>query len=85
MTLPRAAGIASRRSSSCALSENRVLAVLVFDDREVQNRIMQLERHYSPDELRRAANYLNEQFRGRTLPQVRAGDPAPAARKRTST
>ena len=45
--------------------------VLVFDDREVQNRIIQLERHYSSDELKRAANYLNEQFRGRTLSQVR--------------
>jgi heat-inducible transcriptional repressor len=53
------------------LSENRVLAVLVFNDREVQNRIIHLERHYSPDELKRASNYLNEQFRGRTLTQVR--------------
>jgi heat-inducible transcriptional repressor len=53
------------------LSENRVLAVLVFNDREVQNRMIHLERYYSPDELRRASNYLNEQFRGRTLTQVR--------------
>jgi heat-inducible transcriptional repressor len=43
----------------------------VFNDREVQNRIIQLERYYSPDELRRASNYLNDQFRGRTLTQVR--------------
>jgi heat-inducible transcriptional repressor len=48
-----------------------VLAILVFDDREVQNRILQLDRHYSPEELRRAAVLLNEQFRGRTLDQVR--------------
>src|SRR5205807_8980601 len=54
-----------------ALSENRVLVVLVYNDREVQNRIIQLERHYSPDELKRAPNYLSEQFRGRSLPQVR--------------
>jgi heat-inducible transcriptional repressor len=53
------------------LSENRVLAVLVLNDREVQNRIIQLERYYSPDELKRAANFLNEKFRGRTLSQVR--------------
>jgi heat-inducible transcriptional repressor len=53
------------------LSENRVLVVLVFNDREVQNRIIQLERHYSADELKRASNYLNEQFRGRTLGEVR--------------
>ena len=53
------------------LSENRVLVVLVFNDREVQNRIIQLERHYSADELKRASNYLNEQFRGRGLTQAR--------------
>ncbi|MGH8261169.1 MAG: HrcA family transcriptional regulator, partial [Steroidobacteraceae bacterium] len=39
--------------------------------REVQNRIIQLERRFSPDELKRAANFLNEKCRGRTLPQVR--------------
>jgi hypothetical protein len=32
---------------------------------------LQLDRHYSPEELRRAAVLLNEQFRGRTLDQVR--------------
>jgi len=53
------------------LSENRILAILVVDGREVQNRIIQLDRYYSPDQLRRAANYLNEHFRGRSLPEVR--------------
>jgi heat-inducible transcriptional repressor len=43
----------------------------VLDNREVQNRIVQLERYFSADELKRAAHYLNEQCRGRTLPQVR--------------
>jgi heat-inducible transcriptional repressor len=52
------------------LSENRILAILVIDGREVQNRIIQLDRYYSPDQLRRAANYLNENFRGRSLPEV---------------
>jgi len=53
------------------LAENRVLVVLVFNDREVQNRIIQLERHFSPDELKRASNFLNDQFRGRGLAQAR--------------
>ncbi|KPJ80393.1 MAG: HrcA family transcriptional regulator [Gammaproteobacteria bacterium SG8_30] len=53
------------------LSENRILAILVIDGREVQNRIIQLDRYYSPDQLRRAANYLNENFRGRSLPEVK--------------
>jgi heat-inducible transcriptional repressor len=71
VTVPRTRAASITQIEFVALSENRVLAVLVFDDREVQNRIIQLERRYSPDELKRAANYLNEQFRGRTLREVR--------------
>ncbi len=71
VTVPRAQQASITQVEFVVLSENRVLAVLVFDDREVQNRIIQLERYYSPDELKRASNYLNEQFRGRTLTQVR--------------
>ncbi|MBV8497594.1 MAG: heat-inducible transcriptional repressor HrcA [Gammaproteobacteria bacterium] len=71
VTLPRPRQAALTQIEFVALSENRVLVVLVFNDREVQNRIIQLERHFSPDELKRAANYLNEQFRGRSLQEVR--------------
>jgi heat-inducible transcriptional repressor len=71
VTVPRTRQAAVTQIEFVALSENRVLVVLVFNDREVQNRIIQLERHYSPDELKRASNYLNEQFRGRSLREVR--------------
>jgi heat-inducible transcriptional repressor len=71
VTLPRARSTAITQIEFVGLSENRVLVVLVYNDREVQNRIIQLERHYSPDELKRASNYLNEQFRGRSLREVR--------------
>jgi heat-inducible transcriptional repressor len=71
VTLPRARQSALTQIEFVGLSENRVLGVLVFNGREVQNRIIQLERHYSPDELKRASNYLNEQFRGRSLGEVR--------------
>ena len=72
VTLPRAQQASVTQIEFVVLSENRVLVVLVFNDREVQNRIIQLERYYSPDELKRASNFLNEQVRGRTLAQVRA-------------
>ena len=72
VTLPRAQQASVTQIEFVALSENRVLVVLVFNDREVQNRIIQLERYYSPDELKRASNFLNDQVRGRTLGQVRA-------------
>jgi len=71
VTLPRTRQAAVTQIEFVALSENRVLVVLVFNDREVQNRIIQLERRYSPNELKRASNYLNEQFRGRSLREVR--------------
>src|SRR5579871_3640741 len=71
VTVPRTQQASITHVEFVVLSENRVLAVLVFNDREVQNRIIQLERYYSPDELRRASNYLNEQFRGRSLTEVR--------------
>ncbi|MBS0364222.1 MAG: heat-inducible transcriptional repressor HrcA [Proteobacteria bacterium] len=71
VTVPRTRQVAVSQIEFVALSENRVLVVLVFNDREVQNRIIQLERHYSPDELKRASSYLNEQFRGRSMREVR--------------
>jgi heat-inducible transcriptional repressor len=71
VTLPRTRSAAITHIEFVPLSENRVLVVLVFNEREVQNRIIQLERHFSPDELKRASNYLNEQFRGRSLREVR--------------
>jgi heat-inducible transcriptional repressor len=71
VTLPRATQASITQIEFVGLSENRVLVVLVYGEREVQNRIIQLERYYSPDELRRASNFLNDQFRGRSLDEVR--------------
>src|ERR1700728_790321 len=70
VTLPLAQAVSLTQIEFLALSENRVLVVLVFDDREVQNRIIQLDRHYTAEELRRAASFLNDHCIGRTLPQI---------------
>lgn len=53
------------------LSENRVLVVLLFNDQDVQNRIIELDRNVSMDELNKIANYLNEQCVGKTLGDAR--------------
>ena len=50
----------------------RVLAILVFADNEVQNRIIQTRRTYEAGELERIANYLNHHFAGRSLADIRA-------------
>jgi heat-inducible transcriptional repressor len=71
VTLPRSPVTRTTQIEFVSLSENRVLVILVFDDHEVQNRIIQLERHFGAEELKRASNYLNEQLRGRSLAQLR--------------
>jgi heat-inducible transcriptional repressor len=70
VTLPLTQAATLTQIEFLGLSENRVLVVLVLNDREVQNRIVQLERRYSAEELRRAAAFLNEHCHGRTLLQV---------------
>jgi heat-inducible transcriptional repressor len=70
--VPRQAHASLSQIEFIGLSENRILAILVVNGREVQNRVLQLDRYYSPEQLRRAASHLNEQFRGRELDEVRA-------------
>jgi heat-inducible transcriptional repressor len=71
VTLPRMSHSALTQIEFLPLSERRVLAILVVDGREVQNRILQLDRRYGAEELRRASNYLNREFAGKELEQVR--------------
>lgn len=71
VTLPRQTHAELSQIEFLPLSDNRVLAVLVTNGREVQNRIVHLDRHFAAEELRRAANYLNQQFSGRDLNAVR--------------
>ena len=71
VTLPVAPASTLSQVEFVSLSDKGVLVILVFNDREVQNRIIQLERRYSADELRRAAAVINESCRGLTLPELR--------------
>jgi heat-inducible transcriptional repressor len=71
VTLPNPNYVALSHIEFVGLSENRALAIMVMNNREVQNRVVQLDRPTSGEELRRAANYLNEAFSGHSLPDVR--------------
>jgi heat-inducible transcriptional repressor len=71
VTVPRRTQLTLRQIEFLALSERRVLAILVVNNREVQNKIFPVQRDFTQDELQRAGNYLTEQFRGRDLYQVR--------------
>ncbi len=67
VTLPRRNLSILRRIEFLPLSGNRVLAILVVNQREVQNRVIHTERAYGADELEQYANALNEHFAGRDL------------------
>jgi heat-inducible transcriptional repressor len=71
VTLPRRSHTALRQIEFLPLSDRRVLAILVLNDRDVQNRILDVQRDFSADELIRAGNYLTEHFGGRELQDVR--------------
>jgi heat-inducible transcriptional repressor len=71
VTIPRQPHQSLSQIEFLPLSENRVLVVMVINGRDVQNRIVHLERYYTAEELRRAANFLNQQFGGKELSQIR--------------
>lgn len=72
VTVPRAPRVTLRQIEFLPLSENRVLVILVVNDREVQNRILQTDRNYTASELIEAQNFINEHYAGLVLEQVRS-------------
>lgn len=69
--MPKTEYQALRQVEFLPLSDNRVLVILVINDRDVQNRVIQTERNYSPSELVQAANYLNSAFAGKNINTVK--------------
>ena len=54
------------------LSENRILVVLVSAPNIVHNRIIRLKVSFSKEELEKTANYLNAEFSGKSLAEIRS-------------
>lgn len=67
VTLPQREQHILRHLEFLPLSDNRVLVILVINEREVQNRIIITERQYSLTELNQAAHFLNQHFLGKDL------------------
>jgi len=71
VTLPRRDVSTLRYMEFLPLSDQRVLVILVVNDHEVQNRVIHTDRDYSRAELEQATNFLNEQFAGWDLGNIR--------------
>lgn len=67
VTIPKHERAEFRQIEFLPLSDQRVLAILVMNRQEVQNRILHTDREYSESELLQAANYLNELCAGQDL------------------
>jgi heat-inducible transcriptional repressor len=68
---PRRASSRIRQIEFLSLSEKRILLIIVTTDGDVQNRILNTEKAYSPAELVSAANYLTHHFAGLDFEQIR--------------
>jgi heat-inducible transcriptional repressor len=71
VSVPRREQFAFRHIEFVPLDAHRVLAILVFADNDVQNRIIPTRRAYDASELERVSNYLNHHFAGRPLAEIR--------------
>lgn len=54
-----------------ALAPDQALAVMVFEDGQVENRLMRLASGLTPSALQEASNFLNARLRGRTLAEAK--------------
>ncbi len=72
VTVPRQQAHQLRQVEFLPLSGNRVLVILVVNEREVQNRIIHTQRTYTAAELHEAATLINRRFAGQPLNVVQA-------------
>jgi heat-inducible transcriptional repressor len=72
VTVPQQESNQLRQVEFLPLSGERVLVILVVNEREVQNRIIHTQRQYTEEELRRATLLVNQRFAGQHLDQVKA-------------
>ena len=71
ITTPRRNQSHLRQLEFLRLDDERVLVILVLNDRDVQNRVIHLDQSFSDQELAQAANLLNQEFGGRPLEEMR--------------
>ena len=69
--VPGRRSAAFRQLEFINLSEKRILLIIITAEGEVQNRVLVTDRPYSASELTRAANFLNQNYAGKTFSDVR--------------
>jgi heat-inducible transcriptional repressor len=73
-----------RHAEIVSIGGGQALLVLVFEDNQVENRIITTPPDLAQSALTEAANYLNARFKGKTLAQARAAAGEALARDRAA-
>lgn len=68
---PKRKGAVFRYIEFMALSEKRILLIIVTPEGDVQNRIIFTEKTYSQSDLIEAGNFINQHYAGCTLNEIR--------------
>ncbi len=71
VSVPKQPSAKLRHIEFLPLPEKRVLAIMVTNEKDVQNKVLHLHREYSANELHYAANFQNEQFSGQEVHEIR--------------
>lgn len=71
VTVPKQERLILRHLEFLPLSDHRVLVILVFNEHDVQNRIIETDRQYSESELKEAANFVLKHYLAKPLDEIR--------------
>ncbi|MGH8153574.1 MAG: heat-inducible transcriptional repressor HrcA, partial [Rhodanobacteraceae bacterium] len=71
VTVPAMADAPLKQMEFVSLDARRVLAILVFADGQVQNRVLNPRQRFDARALEQAANYLNEHYAGLRIDEIR--------------
>ena len=71
VTVPKQKASQLRQIEFLPLSDLRVLVILVVNEKEVQNRVIELSKPLSEEQLRSAADWINQRYAGSDLAHVK--------------
>lgn len=71
VSVPSQAHAKLRHIEFLPIPDRRILAIMVTNEKDVQNKVLHLDREYNAEELQHAANYLNQTFTGQDVHQIR--------------
>jgi heat-inducible transcriptional repressor len=71
VSVPKQSSATLRHIEFLPLPDKRVLAIMVTNEKDVQNKVLHLNREYTANELQHVANYLNQNFTGQDVHKIR--------------